>query len=334
MRETLLPGQGNPTLILSGVDERRAYGVVSPQAVQYLSGIVPREDFRRRMYGKEIIGNLGSPIVSIHASVDPAVVYVQTRDGFRLIRTDEPYDVHADDFLFRANIVDPVQRLAVITLVKELKSKLLWSKFKAIYPYVGARATSHAQNLVNNLYTITWNGGLTHNANGVTGNGTTGYGNTGLKPSDIGVNGGITAYMRVLPTGDNNATGLNNGVDAYYQITTNITSVQRYGLYGSLLFAIDSVVPTVGMCSINRTSANSLVFYHNGMSVASNSSTSTTAALAQNLFVLATNFGGSPFSFSEQNDALVAFHLGLSGPESMDFYNIVQAFQTSLGRQI
>lgn len=54
--------------------------------------------------------------------------------------------------------------------------------FEFIYPFMGGSAASHSFNLVNpDRGRITWVGGLTHNANGVTGNGTSGFGKTGIK---------------------------------------------------------------------------------------------------------------------------------------------------------
>ena len=74
----------------------------------------------------------------------------------------------ATDFIIRAGITDNTQKNAIITLVSNLVSAGLWGKMLALYPYVGGTAGSHAVNLVNSLYTISWTGGVTHDANGIT----------------------------------------------------------------------------------------------------------------------------------------------------------------------
>ena len=89
----------------------------------------------------------------------------------------------ADAFIKAAGITDSTQQTAIKTLVNDLNGYGLWSKMKAIYPMVGGTATSHSYNLKDTTkFQITWNGGLTHDSNGVTGNGTNGYGNLNLNP--------------------------------------------------------------------------------------------------------------------------------------------------------
>ena len=70
------------------------------------------------------------------------------------------------------------EQAGIMTLVHGL-AKIGVSKFTAVYPFVGESAVPHAFDLMGN-YDITWSGGLTHNAQGVTGNGSTGYGDTGF----------------------------------------------------------------------------------------------------------------------------------------------------------
>ena len=86
------------------------------------------------------------------------------------------FDPDAQAFITAAGITDTTQKNAINTLVLDLKAYAIWPKFIAIYPYVGGTATTHKFNLVDPLddnaaFRITWNGGVTHNANGITGNG-------------------------------------------------------------------------------------------------------------------------------------------------------------------
>jgi hypothetical protein len=56
-------------------------------------------------------------------------------------------DVDALAFIAAASITDSTQQSAIDTLVKSLKSANIWTKMKALYPFVGGTATTHKFNL-------------------------------------------------------------------------------------------------------------------------------------------------------------------------------------------
>src|SRR6185295_17394845 len=89
-------------------------------------------------------------------------------------------------FIDRAGITSAAQIAALNTLVLAAKTNGWWDKCDLIYPFVGGTAQAHAQNLKSESFTITWNGAVTHDANGITGDGATGYGDTGYVPSSSG----------------------------------------------------------------------------------------------------------------------------------------------------
>lgn len=244
-------------------------------------------------------------------------------------------DPDAASFLTRAGITDPAQQGAINELVLQLKNAGVWTSLLALYPYVGGTAAAHSHNLLSSSYQITWSGAVTHNANGITGDGSTGYGNTGLKPSDIGTNGGISVYMRSAPSGDNNApAGVDNNADNFYGFIFNQAFNHRYGRYGNTALAQIFQAPPPGLHSINRTSSTALRLDFNGVSVATDGTTVSAPALALNFFVLAQNNNGNPFLNTEENDAMTAFHQGLTQGQSSALYTAIQAYQTSLGRQV
>lgn len=80
------------------------------------------------------------------------------------------------------------------------KSNGWWSKIKVINPLIGAAAAPHAINAKNPAaYNTTWNGTLTHNANGIISDFTTGYGDLGASPATIlgaSNDGGLFMYVR------------------------------------------------------------------------------------------------------------------------------------------
>jgi len=96
----------------------------------------------------------------------------------------------AELFLIATGITDPTIVEAINILVYDLQRYQLWGKMKALYPFVGGTAETHKFNLINPLNTneafrLVFNGGWTHDSNGVTPNGTTGYANTFLRPYQV-----------------------------------------------------------------------------------------------------------------------------------------------------
>ena len=107
--------------------------------------------------------------------------------------TPNTIDQDSTNFIIAAGISDSVQTSAIETLVSDLKTYGLWTKMKAIYPFVGGSANSHKFNLkdprnLDGAYRLVFNGGWTHTSNGAKPNGTTGYAETYLNNNILGLN--------------------------------------------------------------------------------------------------------------------------------------------------
>jgi hypothetical protein len=92
-------------------------------------------------------------------------------------------DPDAQAFITAAAITDTTQQAAIDNLVIGLKADSLWINMKAIYPFVGGTASAHKYNLkdprdLDAAYRLSFSGGWTHNANGITGNGVNTYAQT------------------------------------------------------------------------------------------------------------------------------------------------------------
>jgi hypothetical protein len=256
--------------------------------------------------------------------------------GLGLQSASRAFDPAAASFFVRAGITNPTQQSAVNKLVKDLKAAGIWTKMLALYPFVGGTAAQHSFNLVSSSFQITWTGGVTHNANGVTGNGTTGFGNTGCKPTDLGLFGGFSSYVRVIPAGDNNySIGSTDGAGRLYGLILQVTSASKTAVYGEdFVFATAAGAVAAGFYSCNRIAAADLKLYFNGSSIATQTFSSAISAAAVNFYVLAQNNNGTAALFSEDNSALAALHQGLTAGENTSFYNAVQTYQTTLGRNV
>lgn len=96
----------------------------------------------------------------------------------------------AQAFLDATGITDETIVNAITTLVDDLQTRNLWSKMKAVYPFVGGTETTNKFNLINpqdtdEAFRLTFNGGWNHNSEGSTPDGLTGYATTFLNPSQI-----------------------------------------------------------------------------------------------------------------------------------------------------
>ena len=77
-------------------------------------------------------------------------------------------DADAEAYIKAANITDPTQQSAWDTFVESAKTNGYWSKFVALYPFIGGNATSHAVNAINPAqFGLTFVGSPSHTSLGV-----------------------------------------------------------------------------------------------------------------------------------------------------------------------
>lgn len=249
-------------------------------------------------------------------------------------------DVDAAGYFVRAGITSLTQQMAVNTLTIGLKDASLWTKLHAIYPFVGGTAAAHSHNLKSSSYQITWNGTLTHDANGVTSNGTTGYGDTGYNPLSVAADlsdAHISMYCRTASTAcdpigcwDGGSRifaieGVVGGGPVAYNLDCNHLADGR--MSGTL----DGLAHTL----ITRRSTSDAEGYNRGVTVG----TKTGAVVGclspnQNIFVCARNDAGAPNWYYQGTMALSSMGASMTDTDAANFYTLVQAFQTSLGRHV
>jgi len=129
-------------------------------------------------------------------------------------------DADAQAFITAANITNTTQQSAIDTLVKSLKTANIWTKMKAIYPFVGGTATAHKFNLkdprdLNAAFRLQFNGGGTHSSNGYQLNGSNSFADTYFIPSNNFISAqraGIGVYSRTeRGTSPADVMGVNSG---------------------------------------------------------------------------------------------------------------------------
>lgn len=239
------------------------------------------------------------------------------------------FDPDAQAFFTAASITDATEKSAVNQLVLDLKAASIWSKMIGLYPYVGSAETPHSFNLKNPAtFQISWQGSTIHDANGWINN-VNGFGLVAITSADLTANSFAFGFY--------NRTDTNDGSDDFKDATG--------GLFRSIFFSDNNwysdnpfnggagrlVVamgpPTrQGSFTASRTAANAIAAYRNGVSLA-------TGAGAQGDISALTEFdlGGTG---TNHQYAMHYFSSGLTAGEVANFYTAVQAFQTTLGRQV
>jgi hypothetical protein len=250
-------------------------------------------------------------------------------------------DPDAQAFITAAAITNPTQQSAINTLVVDLKAYSIWTKMNALYPFVGGTASQHKYNLKNPLDTnaafrLVFSGGVTHSANGILPNGVNGYADTFLKPStDLTLNSShLSVYSRTTGVGGadiGGATGsLNPGIWILNNVGGGTSYVNSNGTGGEVSTFYGA--NTNGFFLNNRTLSTGFKFNRNAVS---NTITQTSSALTTfNISIGALTVGAALSYYSNRQIAIASIGSGLSDTEAANFYTAVQAFQTTLGRQV
>ena len=249
-------------------------------------------------------------------------------------------DADAQAFITAAAITEPVQINAINTLVEGMKTDGIWTKMKAVYPFVGGTATTHKWNLkdprdLDAAFRLVFNGGWTHSSNGATPNGTNGYADTKLNENtvmtlndihmsfysrtnstvascDIGCLDTSTLYgTHIIPYSSGNAAIRNTDLSSGFTATAN----------------------TLGLFVNSRISSAQTKYFYNASLF--NTIVSPSISKSNQVYFLgARNTGGSASSFSPKQLAFSSIGDGLTDTEAANLYTRVQAFQTSLSRQV
>ncbi len=267
-----------------------------------------------------------------------------------------PEERDAWAFLDNAQIRSSQQQRAIIQLVRELKHAQLWSKMKAIYPFVGGTATTHKFNLkdprdLSAAFRLQFFGGWTHSNNGVLPNGTTAFADTNLTASTSLTNNSthLSYYSRTAAA--SGVPGISTGVDigALNSFTGTIPVIQLVirGEFSGSQASISNHYSAANQITTNQTSGQGLFvgtrtssnvhrLYKNTTNIASdlNASNTNVSSVARRLYIAARNDQGSAFQYSNKESGFISIGDGLTGTDVTALYNIVQRYQTSLGRQV
>ena len=250
-------------------------------------------------------------------------------------------DPDAQAFITAAAITDPTQQAAINTLVVDLKGYSIWTKMKALYPFVTDKiveADIKSQmkfNLkdprdLNAAFRLFWNGGGSWSANGYTPNGINGYADTNLVAQDtLGLNS--TSYGVYSRTNvDRNAPSIGNVTGAApaecsLWLRSSNTAFLRVN---NSTNASQASTDSRGLFIANRVNSTQINLQIRGTQYTySNNSNS----LSTNAFQIG---GVNPNFFDNKEIAFAFIGDGLTAQNMTDLNTAVIAFQTALSRNV
>jgi hypothetical protein len=253
------------------------------------------------------------------------------------------YDPSAYAFFQATGITDPAIKDAVDILVTDLKGYGIWDKMKAIYPFVGGTPTTHKFNLkdprdLDVAFRLAFNGGWTHSSNGALPNGTNGFANTFVTPSTNLSQDSTHAsvYSRTNNTALINRIeiGSSNGTIDFQE------SIRWDGSLGNLsrlnnAFGVAGYLPTKtsGYFITSRTASSTTKKYEDNVLKETNSAPSSSPN-AVNITLAGRNTSGVVMFYDAKQYAFATIGDGLTDTEASNLYTRVQAFQTTLSRNI
>jgi len=244
---------------------------------------------------------------------------------------DFGFDADAQAFIDRVlaagGALSAQEQSAVNQLVLDLKANSLWSSMKAIYPMVGASAAACAQNLKSASFTGVFNGGWTFASAGVTPNGSNGFFNTNFNPTG---NFSVTSfsYGGYTPA-TTNKDGAYNGAN----VTPNyfMHSFRSFGVAEFWTSDGNDIIYSggvTGMIQCNLLGTSKKLYANNTIG---GSATATTILPNLNMYI------GGVNGLSFRDNKTLSFYYysdGLTDTQASNFYTAVQAFQTTLSRQV
>jgi hypothetical protein len=250
-------------------------------------------------------------------------------------------DADAQAFITAAAITDPTQQSAIDALVKGMKADGVWTKMKAIYPFVGGTASTHKWNLkdprdLDAAFRLVFNGGWTHSSTGATPNGTNGYADTKFNPS---LNGQLNSahlsyYSRTNNSLDNQIEiGANAPLNAHFLCFRFNAAIGAYHGINSADTPSSAFTPSTGLFVGSRIVSTTGKFYTNGTLALTDNKVSTNRPNTT-FSVGALNNNGTQAFFTTKQTAFSSIGDGLTDTDAANLYTRVQAYQTALSRQV
>lgn len=247
-----------------------------------------------------------------------------------------PVDPDAQAFITAAAITDPTQQSAINTLVTDLKGYGVWTKMKALYPFVGNTASQHKWNLkdprdLDAAYRLVFNGGWVHSAQGALPNGVNAFADAFITNSAMSYTSThLSTYSRT--DANNSGIAMGNTTNQYCMFYTRNSGNFQMGINAAAFNSVANA-NSLGHYIATRTASNAQKGYKNGLAI----TTSTNAVANDNTKMYigaAFRTGVGALGYDNRQTAFASIGDGLTDSEAANFYTAVQTFQVTLGRSI
>lgn len=254
-------------------------------------------------------------------------------------------DSDAAAFLNATAITDSTIRSAVDALVISAKANGWWTLCNAIYPFVGATATTCKYNLkdprdLDAAFRLVFAGAGSYTSAGYVLNGSSAYGDTKLVPNTtLSQNSTHFSMFSTTATSNNGGSGVagDNATKPYMEMYFDGVSPNQ-----RIFYAVNSIGDTLlstgvthsGHHIITRGGAASIIYYHNGAFGASDTTASTTPG-SQSMFVGSHNTAatpGTPTQFDSGTYQFFTIGADISSGIATSMYNDIVRFNTALSR--
>jgi hypothetical protein len=257
--------------------------------------------------------------------------YLERRNGrfFPVLEGDPDAEAFFQRVVTAGGTLSQTEQFATNQLVLDLKGYNIWSKIKAIYPMVGASAAACAQNLKSSSFTGTFSGGWAYASTGITSNGTNAFMNTGL---NLNIMNSINDISYGYYCRTNNLSlgsfGWGAGGNINNEFWIRYTDVNKYGY----LFDSGNDGGAVSDCrgwNVMSRIASTTKYIQINSTIDTYASVSSGTLISRN-FIFAQGSQG----FEARENALGFIGDGITFSEMSNLYTAVQAFQTTLSRQV
>lgn len=258
--------------------------------------------------------------------------------GFTPVSSGGGFDPDAQAFFDRVTTaggtLSTTEKNATNQLVLDMKTAGIWSSMKAVYPMVGASAAACAQNLKSSSFTGTFSSGWTFASTGVTPNGTSAYFDTTYNSNTSGNlnDAHLSVYLRTNIQASTVDLGAYDGVSEtaiYPRFSGNVI----YSAINSSTSA--SVTSNSNSAAFFIVARNSSTVENTFINTTKYTRTITSVGKTNRpIYLGAFNFAGTANTFSTRQQAFASIGDGLTDTQASNFYTAVQAFQTTLARQV
>ena len=324
----------NGVLIQQGTSSG-AYAAGASGGVPIFFGYQPNSDPKAQKYGEMVIGNQALTVLE----ADELYEYYFKKYPVIPVKTYSFIEQLAKEGV----TLNGTQTSAINTLISDLQAAGIWNKAKAIYPFIGGTANTHRYNLKDprNLdasFRLSFVGGWTHDVNGITADGTTAYARTFFIEQDVNPMNDFSTGIYIR-----NNTALVDGTDigffttigqvaSYIKVRNTIDKLSEANGGTGNTVLIDGVTDSRGLSLITRTGLSCRTT-KNGSDIGTRTIATSYPGYIE-LFIGALNIAGSPGQFSNRNYAFAFIGRNLTTTEVTALYTAVQAYQTTLGRQV